>query len=140
MKEVIRLVFFTNRSETADLKILIADSSLFAESLIYINTTSLWQNKTLPDISKQLLELLASNTATTSEWIDKAVGVFMPSDTIVVMNKVDLLPSLRDELNAAVYGNKTHVADEIPICWMSCKTGEGVEQFMQQFKSLLEIM
>ena len=130
-------LFFTNRSETADLKILIADSSLFAESL---NTTSLWQNKTLPDISKQLLELLASNTATTSEWIDKAVGVFMPSDTIVVMNKVDLLPSLREELNAGVYGNKTHVADEIPICWMSCKTGEGVEQFMQQFKSLLETM
>lgn len=118
----------TCRSETSDLKILIADSSLHVKKL---NNTS-WQSLPVPDIAKEFLGL---NTDAESDWVYKATRVFNPGDTIIVLNKTDLLLSC--ETTSA---DSKCISEEVPVCWISCKTGEGIDQFMEQLKSLLEAM
>lgn len=58
--------------------------------------------------------------------------VFDRDSTIIVMNKTDLLPPKVVERNVEV--------ENVPVCWISCKTGEGVDTFMDTMKKLLEQM
>lgn len=95
---------------------------------------------TLPDIAQQLLRLHTPSTASNNDCVYNATGVFSPSDTIVVMNKIDLLSLSGEDPSTTDCRHVTHVAGGTPFCWISCKTGEGVQQFMEQFKDVLEIL
>ena len=111
------------------MKILIADSSLHVDSLD--------TNSDLQSFSKQLLrhgdDNNDSKTQSFSELGATATDVFDRDSTIVVMNKTDLLPPESTDRRAAEIEN-------VPVCWLSCKTGEGVEDFMDSMKQLLETM
>lgn len=115
------------RAESADLKILIADSSLHVDSLD--------TNSDLQSFSKQLLSHCDSTSRTTQGLLElKAkMDVFDKDSTIIVMNKTDLLPLGLTERRA-------EMIDGVPLCWVSCKTGDGVDDFMSSMKQLLEKM
>ena len=105
-----------HRAETADLKILIADSSLLTELLSEEKLTI-----TLPVLAKKLLALQSSrynvcsccilhcicsslhalttltllplfSLISTGSWTATALEAFNHEDTIIVLNKTDLLP------------------------------------------------
>ena len=63
---------------------------------------------------------------------DLAAEVFDKDSTIIVMNKTDLLPPELTKRHADI--------DSAPVCWISCKTGDGVSDFMNSMKLLLEQM
>ena len=109
------------------MKILIADSSLHADSLN--------MNSDLQSFSKQLLRHGDdNNNLRTQSFLELgATDVFDSDSTIVVMNKTDLLPPGSTDRRAAE-------VESVPVCWLSCKTGEGVEDFMDSMKRLLETM
>ncbi len=101
------------------MKILIADSSLHIDCLD--------TNSDLQLLSKQLLSHKDGSRVQ-----GFATDVFDRDSTIVVMNKIDLLPpKLMDRLTEI---------EGVPLCWISCKTGNGVEAFMDSMKQLLEKM
>jgi 50S ribosomal subunit-associated GTPase HflX len=106
------------------LKILIADSSLHVDSLD--------ANSDLQSFSRQLLSHRDDNSRTRNFSELGATDVFDRDSTIVVMNKTDLLPSESTDRRAEL--------ENVPICWMSCKTGDGVDTFMDSMKRLLETM
>lgn len=119
MSKVLMVCFSSSsphRAETADLKILIADSSLLTELLSEEKLTI-----TLPDLAKKLLALQSSrynvcsccilhcicsslhalttltllplfSLISTGSWTATALEAFNPEDTIIVLNKTDLLP------------------------------------------------
>ena len=109
------------------MKILIADSSLHADSL---NT-----NSDLQSFSKQLLRHRDDNNNSRTQSFSElgATDVFDRDSTIIAMNKTDLLPPESTDKRAAE-------VESVPVCWLSCKTGEGVEDFMDSLKQLLETM
>ena len=124
----------SNRAESADLKILIADASLHADYLLprpAANKASPLNYSNLQSISKQLLcdEYRLSTRGLTG--LD--TEVFDRDGTIIVMNKTDLLTSEMTERH-------TTEIDGVPVCWISCKTGNGVDDFMDSLKKLLEQM
>ena len=59
--------------------------------------------------------------------------VFDRESTVIVMNKTDLLQPEAVERHR-------DVVDGVPVCWMSCKTGKGLDEFMDTMKKVLEQM
>ena len=105
------------------MKILIADSSLHIDSL--------GMNSDLQSFSKQLLS--HKDNSRTQGFSELATDAFDEDSTIIVMNKADLLPpELLTDRQAEI--------ESVPLCWISCKTGDGVESFMDRMKQLLEKM
>ena len=111
------------RAENADLKILIADSSLLSSRVINDHLCN-------PDTTPSDLAQLFLHPHNPAE------NVFNNHDTIVVLNKADLLSEgIVKQWQASISGES-----RIKMCWLSCKTEEGVEGFLQQLKSILEKM
>ena len=105
------------------MKILIADSSLHVD---FLGT-----NSDLLSSSKQLLS--HKDNSKMQGFSELATDVFDEDSTIIVMNKTDLLPpELLTDRRAEI--------ESVPLCWISCKTGDGVEAFMDSMKQLLEKM
>ena len=113
-----------DRAESADLKILIADSSLHSDILYHPPTKS-------ADLQSLSKILLGQGTGASSLGLtEQATDVFDRDSTIIVMNKTDLLE---------VESMQRHTElDGVPVCWISCKTGDGVETFMDTMKLLLQ--
>ncbi len=111
------------RAENADLKILIADSSLLSSQLINDHLCN-------PDTTPSDLAQLFLHPHNPAE------NVFNDHDTIVVLNKADLL----SDGDVKQWHASISEESKIKLCWMSCKTEEGVEGFLQQLKSILEKM
>lgn len=111
------------RAESADLKILIADSSLHVDCL--------GTNSDLQSFSKQLLS--HKDNSRLQGFSELATDMFDKDSTIIVMNKTDLLPP-------ELLTDRQAVIESMPLCWISCKTGDGVEAFMDSMKLLLEKM
>ena len=67
---------------------------------------------------------------------DGAGSVFNMEDTLVVLNKTDLLPPdlLRE------WRTSCEERGEMKLCWLSCKTEDGVKEFMLQLRHTLEQM
>lgn len=105
------------RAESADLKILIADSSLLSLSFV---RDSIHTQTTPTELARHLLHPHSLGEA-----------VFNEDDTIVVLNKTDLLSH---DLGLQYSGNG------LKVCPLSCKTEEGVGGFLGQLKSILEKM
>ena len=121
----LRRIRYPCRAESADLKILIADSSLHVGSLD--------ANSDLQSFSRQLLNHKDNKSSRPQGLSElKATDVFDREGTIVVMNKTDLLPPGLTDRRAEI--------ENVPLCWISCKTGDGVEAFMDRMKQLLEKM
>ena len=121
--------FVSDRAESADLKVLIADSSLHPNFLVH-PTDSPTDYSNLQSLSKRLL--CHGDGSNTQGLSDLAAKVFDRDGTIIVMNKTDLLPPELTDRHMEV--------EKVPICWMSCKTGNGVNEFMDRMKQLLEQM
>ena len=105
------------------MKILIADSNLHLDCLVDTNSD-------LQSLSKQLLS--REDSLKTQGLAELSTDVFDKDSTIIVMNKTDLLPH---ELT----GRRMEI-ENVPICWISCKTRTGVDVFMDRMKQLLEKM
>lgn len=120
------------------MKILIADVSAISdlEASVYRHVL-----RSLPDMAKHLLFLSFQRDSSedSDNWSNEATEIFRPNNTIVVMNKVDLvnpsdsLPPLAGEIM------QTH-HEGAEICYMSCKTREGVDHFMKELKGMLKKM
>ena len=74
-------------------------------------------------------------SGTNSSLTDSATSVFNVDDTIVVFNKIDLLS---EEYMSDIKMDCEKVG--MKICWVSCKTSDGVETFMHQMKDMLRDM
>ena len=106
------------------MKILIADQSNL-ETCVPIKMDL----PNLPILAKHLLHLQTSD----SNWCGDANTVFRNDDTIVVMNKLDLVKVLdRDMLRRE--------SDGAVFCHISCKTGEGVDHFLRALERMLHKM
>lgn len=134
-KEVIIYFLFLQRAKTADLKILIADLSLLSET---ITPSFLLNPKFTPsDLAKTFLSsnLEVYPSSSSSNLTDSATSVFSEDNTIVVFNKMDLLSEeYMRELKTFCDNHR------MKICWMSCKTSDGIEIFMHQMKDMLKDM
>lgn len=122
------------RAQTSDLKILIADVSSLSNLEESISTTII--SPSLPNISKHLLRLTEDSD---SNWCDGAIEVFRPDDTLVVMNKVDLVES-SEHINTLDRELLRRQCEGAKVCHMSCKTGEGVDHFMRELELKLKKM
>lgn len=126
------------RAEDADLKILIADSSLLVGAVRSLQHFT----PSLPAMADRFLELDDVSAQTLHHnWSEGATGVFTPQDTLVVLNKTDLLDSSegREPFGMEREFLQT-MCEGADVCAMSCKTGEGVERFMGHFEKMLRIM
>ena len=63
-----------------------------------------------------------------------ATNIFRSDDTLVVLNKIDLLESA---CNSSCFDVKCEGAK---VCTISCKTGGGIDQFMIHLKNMLKKM
>ncbi len=59
--------------------------------------------------------------------------IFNDDDTLVVLNKTDLVSHDLGNVCSSSGGG-------LKLCPLSCKTEEGVEEFLQQLKNILEKM
>lgn len=77
--------------------------------------------------------------STAENWSEGATGVFRAEDTLVVLNKVDLIKCEQGTLNfdMDVLRSKCEGAE---VCGISCKTREGVDQFMKCMEKILKTM
>ena len=119
----------SHRAEDADLKILITDSSLLTMNGLSHVTPS------LPAVANQFLGL--SEALVLSSGVGEGTtGIFKPGDTLVVLNKTDLLDSAAREIRELVQTR----CEGAEVCAMSCKTREGVDTFMGQLGRMLKTM
>lgn len=125
-------VFLHYRAETADLNILIADSSVLSSQSIvkHLDNTMI----TPADLAEMFLcphIVPGANKMFSSE-----DTLFSSEDTLVVLNKTDLLSedTQQWQVDPSVGGSR------LKVCWLSCKTGQGVEKFMQEMRCILERM
>ena len=89
-------------------------------------------------MAKHLLRLPGSNGAS----YDEASVNFGSDDTLVVMNKVDLVQASdhRNSLNVLDEGMLARQCEGAHVCHISCKTGEGVDSFMRKLEGKLKKM
>ena len=68
-----------------------------------------------------------------------ATGTFKPEDTLVVLNKVDLIKPEEGGtyLERKMLQEKCEGAE---VCTISCKTNEGVDLFMGHLQNILKTM
>ena len=71
-------------------------------------------------------------------WSEEASGVLGTEDTLLVLNKLDLV-GRREEEEVGVEVLRSW-CEGVELCSMSCKTGEGVEVFMSSLARMLEKM
>jgi tRNA modification GTPase len=132
-----------NRVESADLCVLIGDLSVVGGQLLEENVSPPF---TLPQLARHLLRSYSdhhsrsteasSEGVGTSEWLERAVANLPSQSTLVVMNKTDLLG---EEQRCLLERRLSSETDErLELCWLSCRTGDGVDQFMESFTSHLE--
>ncbi|CAI8007244.1 tRNA modification GTPase GTPBP3, mitochondrial [Geodia barretti] len=121
---------------------------------------------TLPQLARHLLHSYSdhhpgsteptSEGVGTSEWLERVVASLPSLSTLVVLNKTDLLGGEQRSLLERRLSSETvsergddpiqlardrgrHYADKrLELCWVSCRTGDGVDQFMESFTSHLE--
>jgi tRNA modification GTPase len=108
-----------SQAESADLKIIVVDSSEISN----------WQalNRTSTDhLVKQLLPLQGPHQDLVSK------QNFTEKDTIIVMNKTDLLVT-------ESYNNKD-LFTKPNVCWVSCTQGGGIREFLDSLQSYLSEM
>lgn len=118
------------KAESADLKILIADCSLLTE--LIAGQTKL----ALPQLARLLLQ---DSTADHGDgWLEGAANVLTPEDTIVVFNKTDLLATDLPRVSPVLGGREGASSSSSSVCWLSCRTEEGMDGFMQTLKRHLE--
>lgn len=125
------------RAESADLKILIGDLSLLSNNILTSNF--LLKPELKPShFAKMFLEPrfeFSCNSSQERSLLDSATSVFGMEDTLVVLNKTDLLSSHEGkELEA--FSRE----DGLKVCYLSCKTNDGMDAFMQQLKDMLKDM
>ncbi len=128
-----------HRAEYADLKILIADSSLLDDFLSGKHNIT----QSLPATARYLLGLDSSTPLphTQDSWSRVAMDVFNPQDTLIVLNKVDLLESADGPVPDRFDTKRLHErCGGAEVCTMSCKTGKGVDLFMKSMEDMLRIM
>ncbi len=114
------------RTETADLKILISDISTVPPHILSSLTIHSDSIK-LADIAKHLLSL--SDSAT--DWTQRTTSAFKQEDTLVVLNKVDLVhPSQEAKATEEIEQWRLQKEERVPVNCISCKTCEGVDDFM----------
>ena len=118
------------RAENADLKILIADSSLMVEDILQ-------QKASLPAMAHRFLNLEDSVTQSFKEIL--ATDTFKPEDTLVVLNKVDLIPS-EEGVTCLKREKLQEKCEGAEVCTISCKTGQGVDLFMGHLQNILKTM
>lgn len=123
---------YSCRAEDADLKILIIDSSLLMDMMNLHQTTP-----SLPSMASQFLaqrdgSMLQHNCC------NETTGIFRPDDTIVVLNKTDLMRE-REQFGLQRELLQTR-CEGTEVCAMSCKTGEGVDVFMGHLEKMLRTM
>ena len=123
------------------MKILIADTTLLDDKLY---SKQSHKTQPLPEAAHHLLGLNkpklypSSSTHVHSNWSRTATSVFKPQDTLVVLNKVDLVKSVELEgLGGDMLRGRCGGAD---VCVMSCKTGDGVDMFMKSLENMLRMM
>jgi GTPase involved in cell partitioning and DNA repair len=106
------------------LKVLVGDVTLLTDMMdITVNTPS------LPSLANHLLRLVNST--------DRYEGTFTPSNTLVVLNKTDLMDEEKRQQVWEIFQSRCGGAG---VCAMSCKTGDGVEVFMEHLEGMLRIM
>ena len=132
---------FFHRAETSDLKILISDiSTVPVQALQALQGLATPRDLSLPEVAQHLLALSDVN----EEWSSGATDVFTPDDTLVVLNKVDLISSSEHARGTIPEGNEElwRQCKEVgtAVCYMSCKTGEGVDNFMTSLGEMLKNM
>lgn len=114
------------------MKILIVDSSLMLESLLCSQ-----ESPSLPAMARHVL-----GQDLTGSWSEGTTQVFTAQDTLVVMNKTDLIQPASEggvlgHLEVDVLRRRCEDAE---VCSMSCKTGEGVDIFMTCLERMLKKM
>ena len=70
-------------------------------------------------------------------WWEGAANVLTPEDTIVVFNKTDLLATALPRVSPLL-GGREGASSSSSVCWLSCRTEEGMDGFMQTLKRHLE--
>lgn len=92
----------------------------------------------LPAMAYYFLGLDNPTPMNRDSWSEGITDIFKPDDTLVVLNKLDLLQSAEPGyLEVDVLQSKCEGA---AMCVMSCKTGEGVDVFMGQLEKMLKKM
>ncbi|CAI8007243.1 tRNA modification GTPase GTPBP3, mitochondrial [Geodia barretti] len=152
-----------NRVESADLCVLVGDLSVVGGELLEEDVSPPF---TLPQLARHLLHSYSdhhpgsteptSEGVGTSEWLERVVASLPSLSTLVVLNKTDLLGGEQRSLLERRLSSETvsergddpiqlardrgrHYADKrLELCWVSCRTGDGVDQFMESFTSHLE--
>ena len=71
-------------------------------------------------------------------WLEGAANVLTPEDTIVVFNKTDLLATDLPRVSPVLGGREGASSSSSSVCWLSCRTEEGMDGFMQTLKRHLE--
>ena len=120
------------------MKILIADSSLLSTE--FITDQLIYPHTLTSDLVRVLLTTGDGDHTHLSQSAGDSDGtssVFNMEDTLVVLNKTDLLPPnlLREWRTSCEEGG-----GEMKLCWLSCKTEDGVKEFMLQLRDTLEQM
>ena len=115
------------------MKILIADASIHLDLLTPTSYTSAVSPTDLRCLASQLLISGDESSAHTPTERLVSTDVFDRDGTVIVMNKTDLLSHESVEMFKAT-------VEEVPVCWLSCKTGNGVDKFMDTMKKVLEQM
>lgn len=128
-------MWISNRAENADLKILITDSSIHHKFLSDQCHVTRHMTPSLQAMTQQFLALDESDQSLQSE---EAAGIFKADDTLVVLNKIDLVQgnvpsSFRAE-------GLQEMCEGAQVCVMSCKTGDGVDVFMGHLEKMLTRM
>lgn len=99
------------------------------------------QRPSVPRVGQILDTQLPSTTPLDSHKLfEGATRVFKPDDTLVVLNKTDLLEErghVWGDVDVGVFRERCEGAR---VCAMSCKTGDGVGVFMEELGELLKMM
>ena len=82
-----------------------------------------------------------SHSPTQDSWSIGATDIFKSQDTLIVLNKVDLVALEEGGVPKSFDAEGLHRrCGGAEVCVMSCKTGEGVELFMKCLEKKLKIM
>jgi len=131
---LVQYIFVYYRALTSDLKILISDiSTVPANTLSALFTPT--NSVSLPDIVTHLLHLNDSTHA----WSGEATRAFAPSDTIVLLNKTDLI-GFSGHVRHQPPAENGETQASIHCAHVSCKTGEGIGDFMSALGEMLKSM
>lgn len=94
-----------------------------------------------PSLQAMTQQFLALDESDQSLQSEEASGIFKADDTLVVLNKIDLVQTVEGNVPSSFRADGLQeMCEGAQVCVMSCKTGDGVDVFMGHLEKMLTRM